>query len=133
MMKHPRRVGLLVLPAALCACTSQELLFEPSCIAYEGDRVILRGNQFEWRKFSDQVPMGVDGVRADPFPGYPMSGTYRHENERVEFVPRDGSEIDDYYMLDHRGARYLLTAEQHQKFAADGQLHNCALKLVTVE
>lgn len=132
-MKHPRRVGLLVLPAALWACTSQELLFEPSCIAYEGDSVLLRGTQFEWRKFSDQVPMGADSDRANPFPGYPVSGTYRLENERVEFKPENGAEIDDYYMLDHLGARYLLTAEAHQKFTADGQLQNCALKLVTVE
>ncbi|MGI9204369.1 MAG: hypothetical protein ACR2Q3_10190 [Woeseiaceae bacterium] len=132
-MKHPRRVGLLALPVALWACTNQELSFEPSCIAYEGDRVILSGNQFEWRKFSDQVPMGADGARANPFPGYPKSGTYRMENERVEFKPKDGSEIADYYMLNQHGARYLLTAEQHQKFAADGQLENCALKLVTVE
>ena len=132
-MKHSRRVVLLVLPAALWACTSQELLFEPSCIAFEGDRVTLRGNDFEWRKFSDQVPMGAVGARANPHPDYPMSGTYRLENDRVEFKPRNGAKIGDHYMLDHRGARYLLTADEHQEFSADGQLPNCALKLVTVE
>lgn len=132
-MKYPRHVALLVLPAALCACTSQELTFEPSCIAYEGDRVTLRGNQFEWRKFSDQVPMGADGALANSFPGYPLSGTFRRNQERVEFKPADGSQIDDYFLLEHRGARYLLTAEAHQKFTANSQLPTCALKLTTVE
>lgn len=132
-MTNPRRAALLILPAALCACTSQVLTFEPACIAYEGDRVTLRGNQFEWSKFSDQVPMGVAGARANPFPGYPMSGTYRRDHERVEFTPEDGAPLEDYFLIEHRGARYLLTTEAKQRFTANSQLPTCALKLVTVE
>ncbi|MGI9261615.1 MAG: hypothetical protein ACR2QR_06255 [Woeseiaceae bacterium] len=132
-MALPNRAGLLALLVVLAACSSQERWYEPSCIAYEGDRVILRGTQFEWHKFSDQVPMGVDGERANPSPRYPMSGTYHQEDDRIEFKPDDGSEISDYFMLDHLGARYLLSEEQQQRFDADGLLQNCALKLVTAE
>lgn len=94
---------------------------------------MLGDNHFEWRKFTDQVPIGADGEVADPFPGYPMSGTFRQERGRVEFESDGGSQIDDHFMIEHLGAHYLLTEEQHQKFIADGDLQNCVLRLVTVE
>jgi len=127
------RAGLPVLLVVLWACTSQEQWYEPSCIAYEGDSVMLRAGRFEWRKFTDQVPIGTDGERVDPFPGYPKSGTYRQERDRVEFTPDDGSQLDDYFMITHRGARYFLSEKQHQKFIVDGELQTCALKLATAE
>lgn len=132
-MKQLCRAGLLVLPVVLCACSSQERWYEPSCIAYEGDRVMLRDDRFEWRKFTDQVPMGADGEMVDLFPGYPKSGTYRQEHGRVEFKVDDGSQIDDYFVVDYLGARYLLTEDQHRQFVADGELQRCALKLVDAE
>jgi hypothetical protein len=133
MTKQLYRAGLTALLLTLWACTSRDRLYEPSCIAYEGDTVVLRDSRFEWRKFTDQIPIGADREPVDPFPDYPKSGTYRQENGRVEFKPDDGSQFDDYFMVDFLGAHYLLTEEQHQKFVVDRELQTCALRLIDAE
>ena len=118
--------------AAMCllsACSSLEGVFEPACIAYEGDRVRLTDGRFEWQKFTDQRSIDEHGNVIDPFPGYPKHGSFAVSDSRVTFVPDDDSRIDDRYLLEHRNRVYLLTWEQSEAFLNGEGMPVCALRL----
>lgn len=125
-------VRLPVTLAVLCllsACSSLEGVFEPACIAYEGDRVRLTEEQFEWHKFTDQRSIDEHGNVVDPFPGYPKRGRFEVNDARVTFIPDDDSQIDDRYLLEHRNRLYLLTWDQSEAVLNGEGMPICALRL----
>lgn len=123
-----KRIPILILLAILGACANHEGLYAPDCIAYEGDRVMLQGERFEWQKFTDQQQVGSDGKIIDPFPGYPKGGAFSLVDDRVEFRPDDGSVIDDYFIVQREDSHYLLTQNQHQELLVRGVMSQCPLR-----
>ena len=121
------RTALIVSTLTFAACASHEGLYEPACIAYEGDRIELRSGRFEWQRFTDQRTVDDAGKIVDPFPGFPKKGTYDFENGRLELVDDNGVRLDDWFVVVQDGRRFLLTASQHKAFVADKALPACAL------
>jgi hypothetical protein len=122
------RTALIVFTGLLAACASHEGLYEPACIAYEGDRIELLAGRFEWQRFTDQRTIDDAGKIVDPFPGFPKIGTYRFNSGRLELVDDNGVRLDDWFVAVQDGQRFLLTAKQHEAFVAAKALPACALK-----
>ena len=110
-----------------------EGMFEPACIAYEGDRVSLSDGRFEWQRFTDAVAVDDDGNRIDPFPGYPKTGRFEQDGERLSWDTDDGSTLDERYLLEHRGRTYLLTWDQNEAVLDGEEMPACALVLVNAD
>ncbi|MBT8102639.1 MAG: hypothetical protein KJO95_06685 [Gammaproteobacteria bacterium] len=122
----------LILPGfalLLGACASHEGLYEPSCIAFEGDRIALMDGRFEWQRFTDQRVVDDDGKIVKPFPGFPKTGTYKLMSGQLELVTAGNERLDNWFMVKKDGQNYLLTAKQHTTFINSGKLHECALRL----
>jgi len=126
---HGVTLGVTALLLGGCA-SHLEGVFEPACIAYEGDRIKLGSGRFEWDRFTDAIPIDEDGNRLDPFPGYPKTGQVVQEEERLTWNADDGSAIGERYLLDYRGRTYLLTWEQNEAVLDGEEMPACALVLV---
>lgn len=123
------RLSILAAVTFLASCAATvDGLFEPACIAYEGDRIEMLDGRFEWRRFTDQVNVDEAGNRVDPFPGYPIVGTYELQDERVTFVPDGNGETRDRYLLEYRQELYLLTYEENEAALDTDTIPSCALK-----
>ena len=122
------RTILILLALALVACASNEGTYEPACIAYEGDRLNLAAGRFEWQRFTDERVVNESGDVVAPFPGFPKSGTYRVTDDKLELVTDEGVRLDDWFVIDHAGQRYLLDAKQHNTFVDTSELPECALR-----
>jgi len=124
-----KRLLAIAATALLSAgCASVDGVFEPACIAFEGDRVTLDSGRFEWARFTDVRRIGEDGKEIDPFPDYPKNGRYSVQSQTIEFRTDDGDRLDDHYLLQHDGSLYLLTSEQNTRFSADSSLPDCVLR-----
>jgi len=119
----------LLLTLSLVACASYEGVYEPACIAYEGDRLSLAAGRFEWQRFTDERVVNEAGDVVAPFPGFPKMGTYKVANERLQLTADDNVRLDDWFIVDHAEQRYLLDAKQHNAFLPDSDMPECALKL----
>lgn len=126
-MKFPRST-LVALALLYSACAHQAGVYEPACVAYEGDRVELKGGRFEWQRFTDERVIDDAGNVVSPFPGFPKTGTYRESNGRLELVTDDKVRLDDWFLIESAGQRFLLNAKQHNAFIDDGVPPECALK-----
>lgn len=122
------RFAPLILLLVLAGCRDYEGQYEPSCIAYEGDRVFLVKNRFEWQKFTDQRMIDENGNVVAAFPDYPKTGSYSLDDGRVEFRPNDATLIEDHFLISAGNSYYMLTEEQHQAYLVTNELANCALK-----
>lgn len=109
-------------------CASVNGVFEPACMAFEGDRVTLDNGRFEWDRFTDVRRIGEDGKEIDPFPDYPKNGRYTVQSQTLKFSTEDGDRLDDHYLLQREDSLYLLTSEQNEQFSADGSLPDCVLR-----
>lgn len=127
IVKFPR-ITLIALTLLLSACANQEGVYEPACVAYEGDRVELKGGRFEWQRFTDERVVDAAGNVVPPFPGFPKTGTFRESNGRLEFFTDDRVRLDDWFLVESAGQRYLLDAKQHNAFLDSGAPPECALK-----
>lgn len=114
---------------ALTACASHEGVYEPACIAFEGDRIELRGGRFSWDRFTDQRSVDADGNVIDAFPDFPKSGKYTLDAERLSFVTDDGIRLTDWFLFEQQGQRYLLTDAQREHYLDTAALPRCALLL----
>lgn len=123
------RTTLIVLTLLIAACANHEGLYEPGCIAYAGDRIELKDGRFEWQRFTDQRVVDDDGNEVDLLPGFPKKGMYRLAAGRVEFVTYDDVRLDDWFVVELAGQRYLLTEKQHDAFLDSKKVPDCALQL----
>ncbi|MDJ0938819.1 MAG: hypothetical protein QNJ00_03570 [Woeseiaceae bacterium] len=124
----------LALTVSGCAGSGIEGEFAPACIAHAGDRVSLAEGRFEWTRFTDEVKVDADGNRIEPFPGYPKSGSFASgKYSSLVFSADDGTPIDDYYLLEHRGRTYLLTYDQNEAVLDGDAMPACALVLAERE
>jgi hypothetical protein len=123
------RTAIIVSALLFAACANHEGLYEPACIAYEGDRMTLRDGRFEWQRFTDQRSVDDDGNIVNPFPGFPKTGTYDFVAGRLELVTNDGVRLDDWFVVVQDGQRYLLTNKQHIAILDGNERPECALRL----
>ena len=123
------RSALIVLAVLVAACASHDGLYEPACIAYEGDRIELKDGRFEWRRFTDERVVDKDGTVVKPFPGFPKLGTYSAKAGRLMLVTDEDVRLEDLFVVVRDEQHYLLTAGQHQAFLESGELPECALRL----
>ena len=113
----------------LAACASHEGLYEPACIAYEGDRIELKDGRFEWHRFTDERIVDEDGTIVNSFTGFPRSGAYQMDAGRLQLVTDEDLRLDDWFVVVHAKQHYLLTAGQHDTFLQSDKLPDCALRL----
>lgn len=126
--------GLALMASLLAACASgPEGVFEPACIAHAGERIEFGGElgkgRFEWDRFTDAVSVDGAGNRIDPFPGYPKTGTFDIDGEKVSWTADDGTELAERYLLDYRGRTWLLSYEQNKAVLDGEEMPDCALVL----
>ena len=123
------RTVLIALTLLLTACASHEGVYEPACIAYEGDRIELKDGRFEWHRFTDERVVDKDDTIVNPFPDFPKSGSYRIASGRLELITDKDLRLDDWFVVEREKQHYLLTAGQHDTYVQSGKLPDCALRL----
>ena len=116
----------LLLVGVLAGCKSVEGVYLPGCAAYAGDRIELRGGDFEWDRFTDQVEVDENGRRIDQFPGYPRHGSYEIDGNAVRMTSNNNAS-ETLYLHVHDGRALLLTDAQHRAVDSGGRYDECAL------
>ena len=123
-----RTPALALALTALTGCASLDGKYQPDCEAYAGDIITLEGDTFRWEKFTDAVKVDEDGNRIDPFPGFPMQGSYAVDGNKVFLVAADRQSVELMFLHRESGDRqYLLTPSQYEVLVNDGERHRCAL------
>jgi hypothetical protein len=121
--------GFAISLALLGGCASTDGRYAPACVAFEGDTIELDDGKFVMHKFTDQVDVDDSGNTRDPFPGYPMSGTYRLEGDALHMQSASGTALPVLYLV-KADARYrLLTADQFDAWKTNETIDDCALTL----
>jgi len=103
--------------------------YAPSCIAFEGDTIELADGRFTWDKFTDEVSVDKAGNEVDPFPGFPVRGTYTVEDDVVSLVTNVGELAAELYLVHRPDQVYLLTKAEFEAWRRDGTVPKCALLL----
>ena len=122
------RLLSVFLAVVLCGCSSIDGLYAPACMAYEGDEIELADGRFTWRRFTDQRTLDERGELLDPFPAYPISGSYEHRDPILTLVPDEEKESASFYLRRDKRGVFLLTGEQNQQYIRDGEFPECALR-----
>ena len=94
----------------------------------EGDRFVFSGGTFEWHKFTDERRIGADGELVDPFPGYPLKGSFVLQGPTVELTTAAGDRLEDHFLHERGDSLFLLTREQHATVTAGGEMPACVLR-----
>ena len=128
MLVMTRRIAILFVALLCAACADLDGVFEPDCIAMAGDRFVFAGRTFEWHKFTDMRRVDADGKLVDPFPGYPLTGTFALRESTVELTTAAGERLDDHFLLQRGDSLYLLTRDQHAAVNAGDDLPACVLR-----
>jgi len=122
------RIATTTLIAALLfGCASHEGTYSPGCIAYEGNKITLSDGQFVWEKFTDSVAVDDAGNVKNPFPGYPMQGTYSIKGKALFLDAGSGESSVDMYLQEYRKSVYMLTVEEFETWERTGTIGACAL------
>ena len=124
-----RILASVFIAALLSGCLSHEGTYSPDCIAYAGSHINLNDGQFVWERFTDQVVVDSDGNVVNQFPGYPIRGTYRIEENTLYLEPDTGKSMEAMYLHRRDKRYYLLTAEQFKTWEETGNYADCALML----
>lgn len=122
------RLTVVPLLLALAGCNSLDGRFEPSCIAFAGERIALSNGRFEWQRFTDERRIDENGNVIEPFPDYPKRGDYSVIDGRVEFRTDDGERLEDRYLVERPDGLYLLAPAAYDAFTAGEALPDCALR-----
>ncbi|HSN52783.1 MAG TPA: hypothetical protein VLS87_09640 [Woeseiaceae bacterium] len=126
--------GLLSLPfLAACASCATDAdvagMYAPSCVAFEGSTIELAGERFTWDKFTDEVTVDDAGNTVDPFPGFPVRGTYTLDDDVLRLTTDAGKLAAELHLVRRPGQVYLLTAREFEAWQQDGTVPTCALLL----
>ena len=124
-----QRILILLACITIAACTDLEGTFEPDCQAFAGDRIVFTNGTFEWHKFTDERRIDEHGNAIDPFPGYPIAGSFKVTGKRVEFVAAEGTKLDDRYLVEENNGVFLLTRQEYDAVHAGNALPRCVLRL----
>jgi len=108
--------------------TSIDGRYEPGCAAYAGDIVTLENGAFSWDRYTDAIRLDENDRPIDPFPGYPISGSYEVDGDRVTFD--GGAESAPGPLFIRRtadGTVHLLSAEQIDDWDGTANSDACVL------
>ena len=128
MTISPRLILFAIITISLAGCRSQTIVFEPSCIAFSGDRITLSAAGFDWQRFTDARRVDDAGKLVDPFPGFPKSGRVEREGSRVTLLTEDGAAAAVFYIYRFGGEQYLLPEVDYEVAVGSGRVPKCALK-----
>ena len=103
--------------------------YNPSCVAFEGNTIELSDSRFTWDKFTDEVTIDDSGNKVDPFPGFPVRGTYVVDDDVVRLTTDVGELAGEMHLVRRPGQVYLLTAAEFDAWERDGAVPACALLL----
>ncbi len=118
--------------ALLAGCAAGGGVYEPGCIAFEGDRIEISGKRFVWDRFTDEIRIDAEGREIDPFPDFPKSGRVEVRAGNVRFYPESGESIEMHHLLKRGSATYLLTSEERTRVMSGADMPDCALRRVRV-
>ena len=119
----------LVVAAGCAAETNIAGTYTPSCVAYEGNTIELSDSRFTWDKFTDEVLIDEEGNEIDPFPGFPVRGSYVVDDNVVRLKTDVGELAGEMHLVRRPGQVYLLTAAEFDAWERDGTVPECALLL----
>jgi hypothetical protein len=125
-------LALLTSLACFAGCatdTSVAGTYGPSCVAFEGNTIELSESRFTWDKFTDEVTVDDAGNTLDPFPGFPVRGTYTVEDDVVSLVTDVGELAAELYLVYRPDQVYLLTDAEFEAWQQNGTVPSCALLL----
>ena len=123
---------LLTALACVSGCATDSTVagtYAPSCIAFEGNTIELAENRFTWDKFTDEVTVDDAGNTVDPFPGFPVKGTYTVEDDVVSLVTDVGELAAELRLVRRPDQVYLLTDAEFDAWQTNGTVPKCALLL----
>ena len=123
---------LLTVLACLAGCATDARVtgtYAPSCVAFEGSTIELADSRFTWDKFTDAVAVDDAGKKIDPFPGFPVRGSYTVEDDVVSLVTDVGDLAAELYLVRRPGQVYLLTETEFDAWQQHGTVPDCALLL----
>ena len=121
---------LLITMACVAGCatgTDVAGTYQPSCVAFEGSTIELADNRFMWDKFTDEVEVDDEGNAIDPFPGFPVRGSYTVDDDVVSLVTDVGELAAELHLVQRPGQVYLLTDAEFDAWQQDGTVPDCAL------
>lgn len=127
-----KRPAILFLLAVASGCASQADIsgtYLPSCVAFAGNRIELAAGRFTWDKFTDEVTVDDSGNVVDPFPGFPVRGSYAVEGDMLRLTTDAGELAGEMHLVRRPGQVYLLTAKEFDAWKRDGAVPECALLL----
>ena len=129
---NSKALALLCALAATAGCAADNKIagtYAPSCAAFEGNTIELADNRFTWDKFTDEVAIDESGNKIDPFPGFPVRGTYVVDEDLVRLTTDVGELAGEMHLVRRPGQVYLLTAAEFDAWQRDGEVPPCALLL----
>lgn len=103
--------------------------YGPSCVAFEGNTIELAASRFTWDKFTDEVTVDDAGNTVDPFPGFPVRGTYTVDDDVLSLTTDVGELAAELHLVQRPGQLYLLTDTEFVAWQRDGEIPECALLL----
>lgn len=124
-----RNITTALIVSLSFGCATHEGIYSPGCIAYAGSTISLSEGQFTWEKFTDEVSVDDDGAVTNPFPGYPLHGSYRIDGQTVYMESNAGEVLDNLYLREYSRRYYLLTSKQRDAAEESGNFDECALTL----
>lgn len=107
--------------------------YQPSCVAFEGNTIILAEEKFTWDKFTDEIRVDDSGNEIDPFPGFPVRGTYTVDEDVLHLTTDIGELAAKLHLVRRPGQVYLLTADEFEAWQENGEVPKCALLLAAGE
>ena len=130
-MKTKALLYIPILAACAGCATDADVagMYAPSCVAFEGSTIELSGDRFTWDKFTDEVTVDEAGNKVDPFPGFPVRGTYAVDDDVLRLTTDVGELAAELHLVRRPGQVYLLTAGEFEAWQQDGAVPKCALLL----
>jgi len=127
-MRFQMTIGLAVV-ALLSGCKAIDGTYYPGCVAFEGDKVILRDGAVEWDRFTDQVIVDVDGNVKDPFPEYPKTGSYQVDGALLHLTFAGSETVHTLHIRKEGERTMLLNDTDLATWERTGRYGDCVLTL----
>ena len=128
-----RTTACLVVVALLTGCKAIEGTYYPGCVAFEGDKVVLRDGNFEWDRFTDQVIVDDDGKVMDPFPEHPRLGSYEVDGTLLHLTFQGDDSVQTLHIQREGDHIMLLNDADLANWESTGRYGDCVLTLATEE
>lgn len=127
-MRFQMTIGLAFV-ALLSGCKAIDGIYYPGCVAYEGDKVILRDGAVEWDRFTDQVILDVDGNVKDQFPDYPKTGSYQVDGALLHLTLAGNDTVQTLHIRKEGERTMLLNDADLATWERTGRYGDCVLTL----